>query len=371
MSYVHRRAIPVFVLATLWGSVLSAVGTESSERETALQARNAAPTAVVAPFQVDPEMREWVHREVGYGGSREKRLNRLLMALLGDRNLDLTYAAGYTGTAREVFETRSANCLGFTHLFVGLARELGVSVDYLRVADVQRVQRQGDFVVVSGHVSAGYNTGPEYQVLDFSELPSDEYRHVQVMDDRSVVALHHVNRGAELMLEGRWSEALKWLELGVTFDPTLPEGWVNLGVHYRQAGRIVEAEQAYRTAIELSPEFASAYQNLAALLMQQHGRRDEALGLLDLATENKTRNPYHFVALGDLARGQGRMEIAGSYYRRALALAPGEAETLAAMGIWADLAEKPRKARKLLRKAKSADAEHPRVKTLAQRLRDS
>ena len=371
MSLFHRRATLAVTLAVLWGSALAAVGTDAQEKAALQPSVSAVPTRVVEPFQVDSVMRRWAHDEVGYGGTREQRLMRLLEALLAEHNLGLTYSAGYTGTAQEVFETRSANCLGFTHLFVGLARELGIGVDYLRVEDVQRVERQGDFVVVSGHVSAGYDTGPEYRVLDFSELPADDYRHVQVMDDVSVIALHHVNRGAELMLQGNWGEALPWLQLGIEVDPTLPEAWVNIGVHHRQAGRIVEAEEAYRKAIEIAPDFPSAYQNLAALLMHQYGRREEAIALLNIATENKTRNPFHFLALGDMAKGQGRIEVAGSYYRRALALAPEEAETLAAMGIWADSVEKPRKARRLLRKARNQDPNHPRVKQLENQLEGS
>lgn len=361
----------VLAVVALLTGVSAASAANSVTDQDPQAAQPSAPSSIeeaAAPFEINAQIRDWAREKVGRRGSREQRLVRLLDALVSDPGLDITYTAGYTGTAEEVFETREANCLAFTHLFVGLARELGIDVEYLRVHDVQTVERHGIFVVVSGHISAGYNTGPEYRVLDFSDLPIDEYRHVEPMRDHSVVALHHINRGAELMLEGRWEEAEPWLDLGVQLDPELPEAWVNLGVYRRHQGRLEDAEAAYRRAIEIAPEFPASYQNLAALLMPQPHRRDEALALLDLATQNKTRNPYLFLTLGDLARSQGRPDVAGDYYKRALALAPDEAEVLAALGLWADEVDKPRKARRFLRKAKKADPEHPRVRALESRL---
>ncbi len=373
MSKTPRAALLIWISCLLVSSALGAVGTQTDETLEKIQRVGDFPPEddLLVPFEVDDAMRTWVRDEIGRHGSRHQRLVRLLEELLGEQNMDINYIAGYTGTASEVFEQRTANCLGFTHLFVGLAREMGIEVEYLRVNDVERIERQGEYIVVSGHVSAGYDTGPDYEILDFSETPVEDYRQIEVMNDHSVVALHYANRGAELMLEERWQEAGSWLEKAVAIDPNLPEGWVNLGVHLRHAGRVIEAEEAYRRSIDLAPDFPSAYQNLAALLMRQANRREEAMALLNLATENNTRNPYHFLALGDLARSQGRLEVAGGYYRRAFNLAPKDAEIVAAMGLWADATEKPRRARKLLRRATSIDPDHPKVRQLAARLTGS
>lgn len=370
---LRRGGVLTFLSLILGGGALAATGTSveiSPEDQDAPSFSKAIQPDGSIPFEVDEDMRQWVLDEVGRTGSRGEKLTRLLEALVGTRGLDITYNAGRTGTAREVFTTGVANCLGFTHLFVGLGRELGVDVEYVRVHDVQRIERQGAYVVVSGHVSAGYNTGPEYQVLDFSELPADDYRHVEVMEDQSVIALHHVNRGAELMLDGRWQEAKPWLDRGIELDPELPEGWVNLGVYLRRNGQPEKAEAAYRRAMDLDPNFTTPYQNLAALMLPDPDRRDEALELLDIAVQNNARNPYLFLSLGDLARDHGRLEIAGDYYKRAMKLAPREAETIAAMGLWAEQVDKERKAQRLLRKARKLDAEHPRVEILAIRLSD-
>lgn len=367
---MRRRGLLTFLSLILGVGALAAANTSvaaSPETERKPAELASRPDGSI-PFEVDDSMRQWALDEVGPKGSRGERLYRLLEALVGPNGLDITYNAGRTGTAREVFATGEANCLGFTHLFVGLGRALGVDVEYLRVHDVQRIERQGAYVVVSGHVSAGYNIGPEYKILDFSETPVEDYRHVEVIQDQSVVALHHVNRGAELMLDDQWDLARSWLDKGIELDPELPEGWVNLGVYLRRHGDLEGAEAAYRKAIDLDPHFTAPYQNLAALLLSDAERRDEALDLLDIAARNKARNPYLFLSLGDLARDHGRLEIAGDYYKRAKSLAPTDAEMVASMGLWAEQVDKERKARRLLRKARKLDSEHPRVIALAGRL---
>ena len=53
--------------------------------------------------------------------------------------------------------------------------------------------------------------------------------------------------------------------------------WNELGVLDRQQGRFAEAEQAYRRAIELEPDYAAAYYNLAVLYELYIPRPDLAL----------------------------------------------------------------------------------------------
>ena len=70
--------------------------------------------------------------------------------------------------------------------------------------------------------------------------------------------------------------------------------WNELGVLDRQQGRFADAEQAYRRAIELEPEYSPAYYNLAVLYELYIPRPD-------LALENYER----FLQIGGAA-GDGR-----------------------------------------------------------------
>jgi Flp pilus assembly protein TadD len=339
--------------------------TDPSAFHRNLRERGLDPASVAIPFEVTGEMRAWVHQRVPDSGSKEERLDRLLAVLVADDGLGLAYEGGRTGTAREVFATRKANCLGFTSLFVGLAREVGLPAFYLDVDDVERFERDGDLLVISGHVSAGFDVGGgRIKILEFSDAPRAEYRRIHRLGDLTAVSLYHSNVGAELLRTGRSEEALAWLRKATAVDPGLGDAWVNLGVALRRAGDLDGAETSYRRALEVDPEAASAYQNLAALL-RFRGRTAEADGLMALASRASAQSPFSYLALGDLSLAHGRREEARRFYRRALRLGQDDPEPYAALGQVALASGDLGEARKWLRKATALGPDNQRVRRLA------
>ncbi|NLN11091.1 MAG: tetratricopeptide repeat protein [Acidobacteria bacterium] len=334
-----------------------------------LRQRGVDPTAAAIPFAITPEMHTWLFARVGRGGGAQERLSSLLRSLLGKDGVRLVYESGYTGTAEEVFRSGRANCLSFAHLFVGMARELGMPVYFLRVQQVTSFAKEGDLIVASGHITAGYGPPNDRRVLEFTEQPLGPYHGLEEISDLTAVALFHSNRGAELLRQGELSEARRWLELAARIDPDLPDAWVNLGVVRRRLRDLAGAEAAYRRALEADPTTFAAYQNLASLL-QFLGRTREVQELLELLdrNRNRSRNPFSYLALGDLSLREGRLDEAERFYRRALRLDSSQAETQAALGELALARGREREARQHLRKAVRLDAGHPRVVRLAQRL---
>ncbi|HEV2847294.1 MAG TPA: tetratricopeptide repeat protein [Thermoanaerobaculia bacterium] len=330
-----------------------------------LRGRGLDPASVVIPFEVTGEMRAWVRQQVPETGSMEERLEKLLAALVSGDGLGLAYEGGRTGTAPDAFATRKANCLGFTSLFVGLAREVGLPAFYLDVDDVERFEREGDLLVISGHVSAAFDVGGgRVKVLEFTDAPRPEYRRIRRLPDLTAVALYHSNVGAELLRAGRSPEALSWLRKATVIDPGLGDGWVNLGVALRRGGDLEGAEKAYRHALEVDPEAASAYQNLAALL-RFRGRAAEADSLMALATRANAQSPFSYLALGDLSLANGRQEEARRFYRKALRLGHDDPEPYAALGLVALAGGDRGEARKWLRKATALGRDNQRVRRLA------
>lgn len=367
----EKKGFALHALA-LGGALFALMGCASAgpivlDPEKELRARGLDPTTVVIPYLVTEEMRTWARAQVPEGTPTEERLDRLLAGLLDPNRLRIQYEARATGTAVDVFQKRRANCLAFTSLFVGLAREVGVPVVYLNVDDVERFEKEGDLVVVSGHVSAGFNTGTALKILDFSLAPPTEYRRVEPISDITAIALYHSNRGAEALRNGRNQEALEWLRKAVAIDPEHGGGWINYGVALRRSGDASGAEAAYRKALEADPHALSAYQNLAALLRLQ-GHEKEAADLLKLSSQLGSRNPFIYLSLGDVSLAHGRMEEARRFYRKALRLYRGSAEPYAAMGLLSLAQGDPGDASKWLRKAVSIDQENQRVKLLALRL---
>lgn len=330
--------------------------------------RGLAADEVTVPFLLTPEMRKWAHEHVPVVGGPDLKLDMLLRALLASNGrVKLVYESGHTGTAEEVFASGRANCLAFTHIFVGFAREVGVEAYYLRVDEVNSYFKEGDLVVASGHITAGYGNGTQRKVLDFTEQPVGPYRSLREISDLTAVALFHSNRGAEILREGLLPEARRWLELAVRLDPELPDGWVNLGVTLRRLGDLDGAERAYRRALEADPQQAAAYQNLAALVGMR-GREREAKELLVLLGQVKNRNPFSYLALGDLSLREGRLDEAERFYRRALRLDSQQAESHAALGDWAIAEGRSRDAHRYLRQAVKLDPTNLRTQRLAERL---
>jgi Flp pilus assembly protein TadD len=323
---------------------------------------------IVVPFELDDEMRAWVREEIPATGPPKMRVEILLARLLADDRLDLTYSAAKTGTASEVWRSGTANCVGFTHLFVGMAREAGLKVTFLRVGDIQTYSRDGDLVVVSGHMAVGYDDGLEMRVLDFSPYPVKKYRWISAIGDHTAVAMFYSNRGAEELRSGRPEEAVRLLELATRLDPRLPDAWVNLGVAHRRQQNVEVAERMYRQALAVDPESSSAYQNLAVLLRLQ-GRGDAAEELLHLAARHQARNPYTYIVLGDWSMSQRQFAAAQKFYKNALRVADREnADPLAAMGLYELRAGDPARALHWLEKAKRIDPTNDRVLQLERAL---
>lgn len=335
---------------------------ESLAERTRIQIRERGldPRGVAIPFETTEEMRRWARAVVVGRGKEEEQLQRLLVGLLERDGRKLVYDRNRTATATEVWRDGVANCLSFTHLFVGLAREVGLPVYYLRIADSPHYEREGDLVVASEHVAAAWGPPHKRRVLDFSEQPIGEYHQTQVVSDLTAVALFYSNLGAGRIRGGDISAALDALATATRIDPELADGWVNLGVALRAAGRREEAEAAFRRALEANPAIVSAYNNLASLL-RQVGRDDEARRLLEVTVRQANRDPFSYLALGDLSLAEGRLDEAERYYRRALRLHPGRAEPLAALGRCALAAGARRDAERWLRRARQVDPAEPRT----------
>ncbi len=335
--------------------------------ETALRQRGLVLEELVIPYELTDEMRAWAHEMAPPSLTPERRLERLADRLLNEDFGSLEYAWGYTGTAVDVFERRQANCLSFTNLFVGMAREVGLEVSFLDVRDVATYRKEGDLVVISDHIAVGYELVEDTMVFDFSPYRNREVGEIHKLSDLTAIAMFYSNRGAEALQAGDVEGSLEWLRTAVVLDPELAHAWVNLGVGLRRAGDLQGAEDAYLKGLEADPEITSAYQNLTSMLHHQ-GRRDEAAEYAAALKKSPSKNPFTYLSLGDISRRNGRLEEARRFYRRAVLLGCTNAECYAAVGQLAAARGELRRARKMLKKAQERDSENPRVQRLADEL---
>lgn len=330
-----RFAAAGLACALLAGCASSRVAA-GKERELAasLRQRGLDPAQIIVPFALTDEMKAWAHANVPTGRSADDRLKALLQALIAKAGLQLEYESDRTATAAEVFGDHKANCLAFANLFLGMARELGLAVYFVEVRDLQNFIREGDLVIVSGHVTAGFGPPEQRTLLDFTLGQTASYRQISPISDLRAIAMYYSNRGARMLRDNDVDSARRWLETAVAIDPELAGGWVNLGVARRRTGDEAGAEAAYRKALEADPTMLSAYQNLAVLLRRQ-GKEAEAVELLALTDRKDNRNPFNYLDLGDLALRHDRLAEAERFYRKALRLSRDDPEPYAAMGLLA------------------------------------
>lgn len=369
----HRVLMIVGLACFAWAGLTpmgaARAATEDPWGELDVQIRDLGldPEVVRIPGRPSPEMKEWVHARVSANESHEVIVRRVLEALVDPQGFKLLYDPGFTGTAQEIWALGRANCLGFTHLFVGLTRELGVPTYYVRWSRVERFRREGDLVLVSGHVSAGLGAGSQRQVLEFGAVEGYEAHQALPISDLNAMARHYANRGAEHLRTGDIPAAVEAAKISTVLDPGLADAWVNLGVALRRSGNTSGAEEAYRQATLVDPDHLAAYQNLS-VLMYIRGDEDAARKTLALLDRRDNKNPYIYLSLGDDNLDMGRYEEAARFYRRAHHLGSGLAETRAAMGAAALALGDRTKARKWLRKAQAVDPQDDRTLELAESL---
>lgn len=235
-----------------------------SELAAELRARGLEPARLVIPTRVTPKMKAWVHANVPAKLPEVQRVFRLHDALTEPWGLDLRQTADYTGTAEEAFASGTCNCLSFAFLFTTLARELGISTQYVGVDVAPLTERHDCLRVRSEHIAVAVGEGRRRIVLDCAGSVNQA---THPRSEVEVLAMFYSNRGAELLIDSQDSAALEWLENAVVLDPGRASNWLNLGVARRRNGDFDGAEVAYRRALEIDPQDAVAKENLTLLLL--------------------------------------------------------------------------------------------------------
>lgn len=364
-----RGRLPALVLLLpmiLVSSLVGALEIDDGARER-LRAGGWDPTVIERPFEIDPDMHRWAESKLPNAGPADRKLAVLLEALRNSDDPIFRYEEGFTGTVAETFETGRYNCLSFSMMFVTLARASGLPASYLGIRRDMDFRRVGDLVVLTRHITAGYGTFANRLVLEFDVGPDVDYAAAEPISDTQALALYYSNRGTEKLRDGDLEGAIEMLEVATTLAPEAAQGWVNLGVAFRRAERLEEAREASLRATELEPDGLSGYHNLA-VLYRRLGNEDAAGEIIDLLAERRNHNPYMLLALGDDSLRQRRLEDARRYYQRAWRMARNQAETQAAMGLWALYAGKRDSAESWLESAAELDPENERVRKLRLRI---
>src|ERR1041385_1883983 len=116
--------------------------------------------------------------------------------------------------------------------------------------------------------------------------------------DRAARTKSLFEKAQRLLDNARYREAASLLNEIVNADPADFQAWTELGTAHLMGGEIVEAEKAYRRAIQARPTFALALLNLGRVLINQK-RYAESIDPLLAATQARPDSADAHFLLGE------------------------------------------------------------------------
>ena len=144
------------------------------------------------------------------------------------------------------------------------------------------------------------------------------------MGDEKGEALRFLNEGNRCQKDGDIDGAVDNYKKSIALHPTA-DAHTYLGWMYSSQGRIDEAVEQCKIAIELDPEFGNPYNDIGVYLMQK-GELDGAEPWLRRAIQAKRYEPRHFphLNLGRIYADRKQFGRALEEFRRAAQMAPDD-----------------------------------------------
>lgn len=308
------------------GSSRIAYSPEAFIVATRAQAPDISLEDLVVPFRVTPEMVARAEDFTSGAQSDFEKADRLMKSLTAADGFGLRYDAVATSTPDVTLEQGYGNCLALTSIFIGLAREIGLSAYYVDASDrVNDLRREEEIIVDSGHIAGGVRTERGYTLVDYDGHVS-RYRTFRIIDDITALAHFYNNRGFETIFEAqhadapvRWDKVLHDFQLATMVRPDFARAYNNLGVAYTRLGDLDAAEAAYHEAIASDAKSDAAYHNLGNLWMRR-GDFARALEQYDRALELRRRNPYLHYHRGLVQYRLGDFDAAEESFKKAIGL---------------------------------------------------
>jgi len=291
------------------------------------------PSAPVATaeevFALSPGMLAFLHdnQEFTKLSRRVGDREALLEALYTRSFLQLEYEASMTRNAAQAFEARSGNCLSLVIMTATFAHELGLPVRFQSVMLDDSWSRSGDLFFVSGHVNLSlgatnlsssmrtFNLVPDLMTIDF--VPAEQLKNQRsiVIDEATITAMYMNNRSAELLNDGKLTDAYWWARAAMLAQPRYLASYNTLAIIYRRHGDSKASEVALQQILDREPANLQALSNLSIVLRDQ-GRLAEADAALAKVREMQPYPPFFFFDRGIASMKRGDYESARADFQR-------------------------------------------------------
>lgn len=133
----------------------------------------------------------------------------------------------------------------------------------------------------------------------------------------------HNNLGVEYKNAGRIDDALACYRRALALRPNYPEAWNNIGLALTELGNLRGAADAYQQALKLRPANPGVLSNLGTLLTRM-GRHADAIAQHEAALKLDPDDAQLHGNLGVSLQAAGRYADAVTHYRRSLELNPDQ-----------------------------------------------
>jgi cytochrome c-type biogenesis protein CcmH/NrfG len=295
-----------------------------------------SPVSVVEEGEVlavSPEMRKFLNAHVDRTASENLKLHQLVTAIMDSKTFGVTYDTT-TRTASETFRSRQGNCLSFSSMFVAMAREVGLKVQFEEVEIPPDWTLDKDTYMLNQHVNVRVDLGPAgVKVVDFNIGDFKASYEIQEIPDARALAHYYNNLGVERMIAGDTASAL------VCFRKSIADGnlrfspaWCNLGTLYLRAHRPAHAEAAYLEALKEDEGDLVAMSDLARLY-DRLGDQERADAYRQRVIHHRWLNPYYRYDLARQAYAEHRYDVAIGHLRYAIRQRPKEDQFCSLMGL--------------------------------------
>ena len=370
MKSMTMRSLKVLTVAAVVIAALVARGVEAGETKITTaellraQQLGAAedPGNLVATadiLAVNDEMRAFVKENVNPMATDVFKLQQLIDAIMGKSSFGLVYDEN-TRNAAETFATHHGNCLSFANMFVALAREAGLRVEFQEVDVPPDWSMRKDVFVLNRHVNVAVNLGAAgVHVVDFNISDFKTTYSLRTIPDRRAAAHFYNNLGVERMQAEDTVAAVAFFRRAIVEgDGDFSPAWTNLGTIYRRSGHLRHAEAAYLEALEADKQDGVAMSNLVSVY-EMMGDTDKAEAYRNRVEEHRMRNPYYRLWLARDAFFERDYDTAIDHLKQAIRREKNEDEFYFLLGLSYLMIGDEDEARRWMTKAESVAATDP------------
>ncbi|MFN4033962.1 MAG: tetratricopeptide repeat protein [Fimbriimonadales bacterium] len=131
---------------------------------------------------------------------------------------------------------------------------------------------------------------------------------------------------------GRYQDALEYAEQAIQVAPRSGMGYVNKGVALLRLGDADSAIELFRQGVAIEPDNTTGWNNLAVMLSER-GQHEEAEQLIKQHVLGRTPKHMGHQALGLIYSRRARLDLAEAEFRKAYALLPNPAGSVAEQGL--------------------------------------